>query len=241
MRSRPKPSFVLWLKHAFILIGKQPVIWLGYAAFMYFPLAAGRVSLALGIFFAVTGLFAGVAVAEYIDIGREGERRQGMMQSVSASLPLAMSMAALIVIGWFAFRVIYNFYSGEPEKILQFLFYWELTAENFADKDIRQLAVWIYRPAIAALIFALLMFISFVSWFSFPLMAFKQLDWVEAKRLGREADSACGGAQLQLIGFVLLLALAGTGAFPLVTPFIFFLISTLMYVSYRSVFRQPQQ
>ena len=236
MKGQAQESFSGWLKQTLALISRRLDLWFGYAVFMYVPLASCRVSLALGIFLSVTCLFTGVAVAEFIDTASVRDKSKSLIKSIKITLPLAMSMAALIVICWLIFRMVFNLYTGEPEKILQFIFNWELTDKNFADKDPRQFAIWLYKPAIASMIFSLLMFISFVSWFSYPLMAFKKYNWVDAKYRGREAANEHRSAVYKLVAFVLLLSIAGTGILPMVTPLFFSLISSLMYVSYKGVF-----
>ena len=227
-------SFSSILLNAMMLLSRRPLVWIGYCIVQSLLLTSGRISLALGIFTAVTCLLVGVSIAAWIDNNPHTENKP-IAQVVQSSLPLAMSMATMIVICWFVFRMVFNLYLGEPEKILQFIFDWQLTDANFADKDPRQLAVWLYKPAMATLVFSLLICITFVSWFSYPLMAFDKLNWVVAKYRGREISLEYRATVNKLIVFVMLLAIVGTGMLPFLTSVIFLMISLLMYVSYKGL------
>ncbi|MFW5444185.1 MAG: hypothetical protein ACKE51_07760 [Methylococcaceae bacterium] len=224
-------TFTGWLVQSFELANKRPVLWLGSVLFLAVFLALGRVSLALAILFSVSSLFIGVAIVDYI------HREDGSVwKTIQKHLPLAVSLAVLVLIFWFAFRVVANIYSAETEKIAQFFFHWELTAENLHSMVFRELIVWLYSSAIVALIFILLMLNSFGSWFSFPLMAFKQKSWSEARELGKQATAENLAAMYKLTGFLLITAFIGLGLIPLLTPLFYMLVATLMYVSYHDIF-----
>ncbi|NOQ35948.1 MAG: hypothetical protein GQ569_08635, partial [Methylococcaceae bacterium] len=135
-----KISFNNWLLKSLELANKRPALWLGYVIFLALVLMLGRVSLALTIFASVTGLFAGVNIAEYID---RTQTTESLMSALGKKLSLSFIFAAVIVVLWFIFRVVANLNAGEPEKILQFFYHWELTAENFQDKPFRQLIAWL--------------------------------------------------------------------------------------------------
>lgn len=224
-------SFLGWLKQAFELANKRPLLWLSSVLLLAVFLAIGRVSLALGIVFSVSSLFLGVLIIKQIDQGKSV-----LLIAQKKQLTLAITLAVLLMLVWFVFRVIVNVQADETEKILQFFFNWELSSENSQDKNFRQLLLWLYSSAIVALIFVILMLNSFGSWFSFPLMAFKQKSWSEARDLGKHGFSKHASAMYQLTGFLLMTAFVGIGLVPLLTPLFYMLVSTLMYVSYKDIF-----
>lgn len=226
-------NFIYWLKQAFELANKRPTIWLAYVLFLGIILLLGRISLVSVIFVSVVALFAGVNVAEYIDSPKTGET---LYSTLRGRLSLSFIFAAVIVVCWFIFRVIANLNAGEPEKIVQFFYYWELTAENLQGKSLRQLMVWLYSGAIVALIFALLMLSSIANWFSYPLMLFKHYSWTQAKEEGSKLIGENQAEFYKLLGFLLVMAFIGIGLIPLLTPLFFMLVSTLMYISYRDSF-----
>jgi len=195
-----------------------------------------RVSLALGIFLAVTGLFVGVGLAKYIDMKASTNTSLSFYRAIVKSLPLAILAAGSLVICWFAFRMTANIYSGELYKIGRFFFYWELTAEHLNNKSTRQIAAWLYLPAIITLLFILLMLTTFASWFSYPLMLFKNYAWSQARQQGHEASVKHQAAMYKLLAFIFAAAFISAGAIPLLTPVLYMLVSTLMYVSYKTVF-----
>jgi len=199
-------------------------------------LGVGRVSLALGVFLSVTSLFVGVGVAKYTDLKSSAGHSVSLYWAISKSLPLAVLAALSIVLCWFVFRLAANIYSEEWEKIAQFFYYWELTPENMDDKSLRQLAGWLYSSAIVALIFVLLMLTTFASWFSYPLMLFKSYTWSQAKEQGNKAVTRHLSAIYKLLGFVFAAVFIGGGMMPLLTPVLYALVSTLMYVSYQTIF-----
>jgi hypothetical protein len=231
-----RTSFSGWLSQALWLISRTPLIWIGYMLFIALLLGVGRISLALGVFLSVTSLFVGVGMAKYTDLKNSAGHSVGFYWAVNKSLPLAVLAAVSILICWFVFRLVANVYTGEWEKIVQFFFYWELTPENMADKSLRPLAGWLYSSAIVTLIFVLLMLTTFASWFSYPLMLFKDYTWSQAKVQGNKAVTRHQNAMYKLLGFVFVVVFIGGGMMPLLTPFLYVLVSTLMYVSYRTIF-----
>jgi hypothetical protein len=231
-----RTSFSGWLSQALWLIGREPLVWLGYMLVIGLLLGVGRVSLALGVFLAVTSLFVGVGVAKYTDLKSSAGHSVSLYWAISKSLPLAVLAALSIVLCWFVFRLAANIYSEEWEKIAQFFYYWELTPENMDDKSLRQLAGWLYSSAIVALIFVLLMLTTFASWFSYPLMLFKNHTWSQAKEQGNKAVTRHLSAIYKLLGFVFAAVFVGAGVMPLLTPVLYVLVSTLMYVSYQTIF-----
>lgn len=84
--------------------------------------------------------------------------------------------------------------------------------------------------------YVLLMFNTLGSWFSYPLMLFKQYSWGEARESGKQASAENASAMYQLTEFLLLTAFVGMGLIPLLTPLFYMLVSTLMYVSYYDIF-----
>jgi hypothetical protein len=231
-----RTSFSGWLSQALWLIGREPWVWIGYMLIIGLLLGVGRVSLALGVFLSVTSLFVGVGVAKYTDLKSSAGHSVSLYWAISKSLPLALLAALSIVLCWFVFRLAANIYSEEWEKIGQFFYYWELTPENMDDKSLRQLAGWFYSSAIVALIFVLLMLTTFASWFSYPLMLFKSYTWSQAKEQGNKAVTRHLSAIYKLLGFVFAAVFIGGGMMPLLTPVLYALVSTLMYVSYQTIF-----
>ncbi|MGJ0430127.1 hypothetical protein [Methylobacter sp.] len=231
-----RTSFSGWLSQALWLIGREPLVWIGYMLVIGLLLGVGRVSLALGVFLSVTSLFVGVGVAKYTDLKSSAGHSVSLYWAISKSLPLAVLAALSIVLCWFVFRLAANIYSEEWEKIAQFFYYWELTPENMDDKSLRQLAGWLYSSAIVALIFVLLMLTTFASWFSYPLMLFKSYTWSQAKEQGNKAVTRHLSAIYKLLGFVFAAVFIGGGMMPLLTPVLYALVSTLMYVSYQTIF-----
>jgi len=229
-------SFSAWLVQALTLISREPLVWAGYTVFIGMVFAVGRVSLALGVLVSVTSLFVGVGIAKYIDLKSSPEHAVGFYWAINKSLPLAVLAAISIVLCWLVFRVAANIYAGEWNKIAQFFFYWEFTPENLEDKSLRQLAGWIYSSALAALIFVLLMLTTFASWFSYPLMLFKDHTWSQAKTLGNKAAAKHQNVMYKLLAFVFAVVFIGGGLMPLLTPVLYMLVSTLMYVSYKAIF-----
>lgn len=229
-------SFGNWLRQALVLVSRAPLLWAGYTLFIGLLLGVERVSLALGIFLAVTGLFVGVGVAKYIDMKSTAGTSMGFYRMLGKSLPLAVLAAGSLVICWFMFRAAANIYSGEFYKIGRFFFYWELTQEHLDNKSMHQIAVWLYSPAIITLLFILLMLTTFASWFSYPLMLFKDYAWSQAKQQGNQASVKNQAAMFKLLAFVFVGVFIGAGIIPLLTPILYMLVSTLMYVSYKTVF-----
>ena len=219
-----------------MLVSRAPLLWVGCTLFIGLLLGIQRVSLALGIFLAVTSLFVGVGIAKYIDLKSSGATSLSFYGAIVRSLPLAVLAAGCMVICWFVFRAAANIYSGELYKIGQFFFYWELTAEHLDDKSMYRIAGWLYAPAMITLLFILLMLTSFASWFSYPLMLFKNYSWSQAKQQGNTASINNQAAMYKLLAFVFAAAFIGTGIIPLLTPVLFMLVSTLIYVSYKTVF-----
>jgi hypothetical protein len=231
-----KPEkFSNWLKQALLFINREPVVWVGYTLFIGIVLVLGRISLALGIFLAVTCLFVGVGIAKYMDI-KATPQRVKLSWAISQSLPLAVLAASTIVLCWFIFMAIAAIYSGEFYKIGQFFFYWQLTPENLNKPSSREIASWIYGYANVTLIFTLLMMTSFASWFSHSLMLFKDYSWSKAKEQGNKAVNKHQNALYKLLGFVFFEAILCASITPLLTPVLYMLTSTLLYVSYRNIF-----
>lgn len=212
------------------------MVWVLYTLFVGIILLAGRVSLALGIFFSVTSLFVGVGIAKYIDLNYSGDSPVGLFWAIKKSLPLAILTAASMVILWFGFNVMANLLSGNIEKIGQFFFHWELTPENLNRKSMREIASWLYTYANVALMFVLLMLTTFASWFSYPLMLFRNYSFSQAKELGEIEVSKNQGAFYKLWGFIFVQALLCSSMIPLLTSVLYMLVSTLIYVTYKNAF-----
>jgi len=183
-----------------------------------------------------TRLFVGVGVAKYIDLKYSADNPVGFYWAINKSLPLAVLAASTIVVFWFAFMVVANLFTGELYKIGQFFFFWELTPENLNNKSTREIANWIYSYSNVTLIFALLMLTTFASWFSYPLMLFKNYSWSEAIERGNQAVTRNKNAIYTMLGFIFVEAILCITVTPLVTPVLYMLTSTMMYVSYKGIF-----
>ncbi len=231
-----KPSFSGWLKQTLLFVSRGPLVWGGYTLFVGIMMTVGRASLALGILFSVTALFVGIGIAKYLDLRFSSENPVGFYWAINKSLPLAVLAATSVVTIWFAFMLIANLLAGEYYKITQFFFYWELTPDNLNRKSMREIAIWIYSYANITLIFTLLMLTTFASWFSYPLMLFKDFTWSQALEAGNYAVSRHQKAFYKMIGFIFAEALLCTTVTPLLTPVLYMLTSTMMYVSYTSLF-----
>jgi hypothetical protein len=228
-------KFSDWLKQSLLFISRDPIIWVSYTLLMGVLLVIGRISLALGIFLSVTCLLVGVGIAKYIDM-KSGERRVSLSYAISKSLPLSVLAGITIMLCWFVFMALATILSGEFYKIGQFFFYWQLTPENLNHKSSRELASWLYGYANIVLIFFLLMLTTFASWFSHSLMLFKDYHWSLAKEIGNKAVAKHQNALYKLLGFVFFEAVLCASITPLLTPVLYMLTSTLMYISYRNVF-----
>jgi hypothetical protein len=231
-----KAQFSDWLRESLLFVGRGPVVWVGYTLFVGMMLVVGRASLALGIFFSVTLLFVGVGIAKYIDLRHSGDSPIGLFWAIKKSLPLAILAAACIDTFWFGFNAAANLLSGDAAKIGQFFFHWELTPENIKHKSMREVANWLYTYANVALIFVLLMLATFASWFSYPLMLFKNYSFSRAKELGENEFAKNRAAFYKLWGFIFFQTLLCTSITPLLTPVLYMLVSTMMYVTYQNVF-----
>jgi len=231
-----KAKFSQWLKQSLLFVSRGPLVWAGYTLFVGILMTVGRASLALGILLSVTSLFVGVGVTKYIDLKYSAENPVGFYWAVNKSLPLAVLAAGTIMIFWFAFMVVANLFTGELYKIGQFFFFWELTPENLNHKSTREIADWIYSYSNITLIFALLMLTTFASWFSYPLMLFKNHSWSEAIEAGNHAVTRNQNAMYKMLGFIFAEAILCTTVTPLLTPVLYMLTSTMMYVSYKGIF-----
>ena len=231
-----KAKFSHWLKQSLIFVSRGPWVWAGYTLFSGIILVLGRISLALGIFLSVTSLFVGVGVAKYIDLKYSAENPVGFYWAVNKSLPLAVLAAGTIMVFWFVFMAVANLLTGELYKIGRFFFFWELTPENLGHKSTREIADWIYAYANVTLIFTLLMLTTFASWFSYPLMLFKDHSWSQAKELGNFEVTRNQNAMYKMLGFIFAEAILCTTVTPLLTPVLYMLTSTMMYVSYKGIF-----
>jgi hypothetical protein len=236
-----KVKFSDWLRKSLLFIRNSWLVWLGYTLLIALVLCIGRVSYALGIFSAVVCLFVGVGVAKYIDLKRfTPENSVGLLWAMKKSLPLAIIMGGMITICWFIFSALANILNGQPEMISYFFFDWQYTPENLKRRDVRELAIWIYGYANITLIFTLLMLASFASWYSYPLMLFKDYGWTQAKEVGRQETAKHREAYYKTLVFLVFQAVLCTEITPLFTPVLYMLTSTFMFVTYKSFFERSE-
>ncbi|PPD49346.1 MAG: hypothetical protein CTY16_04095 [Methylobacter sp.] len=239
--SKKKLKFTDLLQESLWFVKLRPVAWFGYCLFVGAVLVLGKISLAAGIFAAVSCLFVGVGIAKYIDMKTTSEHPVGFYWAINKSLPLAVLAASSIVACWFVFMLVASLISGEYYKIGEFFFHWELTPHNLHRETAREVFSWIYSYANVTLIFVLLMLTTFAGWFSHPLMLFKNARWSEAKEQSDRTVAKNQSALYKMLGFVFFEAVLCTTITPLLTPVLYMLVSTLMYVSYKSVFETDDQ
>ncbi len=231
-----KITFSDWLRESLHYIGRGPVVWFGSCLVIGLLMPLGRVSLALGVFVSIGSLFVGVGVAKHIDLKYRADNPVTLPWALKKSLPLAILAAASLVFFWGLFRTIAGIVAGDWQNIVKFFFHWEFTPENLAQQTtMRALAIWLFGYANVALIFCLLMLSSFASWFSYPLMLFRNYGWNAAKEKGRAVLSAYPNAFYKTQGFIILQAVLCLSVTPFLTPVLYMLTSTLMYVSYQSL------
>jgi len=233
-----KIKFSDWLRKSLLFIRRDPWVWTGYTLFVAVILCIGRISFALGIFSAVVSLFVGVGVAKYIDLKHSPTGSVGLIWAIKKSLPLAIIYGMAIVICWFIFSAIANILNGQPEMITYFFFDWQFTPENLKRRDTRELAIWLYGYANITLIFTLLMLATFASWYSYPLMLFKDYSWSQAKEAGRQESATQREAYYKTLVFLIFEAILCTEITPLLTPVLYMLTSTFMFVTYKSFFER---
>lgn len=234
-----KIKFSDWLRKSLLFIRLKPWIWFGYCIFVALILCIGRISYALGIFSAVISLFVGVGVAKYIDLKHyTPEQSVGFFWAVKKSLPLAIILGGMVVICWFVFSALANILNGQWEMISYFFFDWQYTPQNLRGRDSRELAIFLYGYANIALIFTLLMLATFASWYSYPLMLFKDYGWSKAKDIGREESAKHKDAYYKTLVFLVFEAILCTEITPWLTPLLYMLTSTFMFVSYKSFFEK---
>ncbi len=231
-----KPTFSDWLRESLLFVAYGPMIWLSYSVCVGVLMTMGKTSLLLGIVFSVTSLFVGVGVAKYIDLKYSVETTVTLPWAIKKSLPLAILAAVTIVVFWFIFMVLAYVLMDELYKVGQFFFYWELTPQNIEYRSGREIAMWVYAYADVTLMFTVLMVTTFASWFSYPLMLFKDYSWSQAREQGNYIVSRNQKAVYKMVGFIILEALLCTTVTPLLTPVLYMLTSTMMYVSYRALF-----
>jgi hypothetical protein len=232
-----KVKFSDWLRKSLLFIRRAPWVWAGYTLFVALVLCIGRISYALGIFAAVVSLFVGVGVAKYIDL-KNSEDSVSLGWAIKKSLPLAIIMGLAIVICWFIFSALANILNGQADLISYFFFDWQYTPENLKRRDTRELAVWIYGYANITLVFTLLMLATFASWYSYPLMLFKDYSWSRAKEEGRQESAIQKDAYYKLLAFLLFEAILCAVITPLLTPVLYMLTSTFMFVTYKSCYEK---
>jgi hypothetical protein len=232
-----KVKFSDWLRRSLQFIRRDLWVWFGYTLVVAVLLLISRISFALGIFSAVASLFVGVGVAKYIDL-KDSESPVGLLWAIKKSLPLAIIMGGIIVICWFVFSALAYILNGEFAQIANFFFDWQYTDQNLHRRDARDLAIWLYGYANITLIFVLLMVTTFASWYSYPLMLFKDYPWSQAKEAGNQEVGNNKEALYKTIAFLVFEAILCTEVTPWLTPVLYMLTSTMMFISYKSIFER---
>ena len=234
-----KIKFSDWLRKSILFIRHKPWIWFGYCVFIALILCVGRISYALGIFSGVVSLFVGIGVAKYIDLKHyTPEKSVGLLWAIKKSLPLGIIFGVVIVICWFIFSALANILNGQWQMISYFFFDWQYTNENLRGRDSRELAIFLYGYANITLIFTLLMMATFASWYSYPLMLFKDYTWSQAKEIGRQESAKHKEAYYKTLVFLVFEAILCTEITPWLTPLLYMLTSTMIFSSYKSFFER---
>lgn len=235
-----KVKFSDWLRQSLQFIGLAPWTWFGYCLVVALVLCLGRISYALGILGGVASLFVGVGVAKYINMKHTSDRPVGLTWAIQKSLPLAIIAGLTIMVCWFIFAALANILNGQAEMISYFFFDWQYTAENLKRRDSRELAIWLFGYANITLIFTLLMLTTFASWYSYPLMLFKDYSWSRAKMEGRQESDKHKDAIYKTVAFLIFEAVLCTEITPWLTPVLYMLTSTMMFVSYKRFFERSE-
>ena len=230
-------TFSNWVQDGLKLLLCRPGVWLNYFLLVSVLLSVGRISLALGIIFSAFSFLMTVSIAAYVNQPQSDETKKTLMDVTRTHAPVAFSMAVMLMLCWFVFRVVFNVYSGEPEKIISFFFDWQLFDQSIINQGIREYSGWLFRAAIVTLIFLILMLTAFVSWFSYPLMVCQGLNWSQAKHRGKAMTQAFYGVCQKQLAFSFFLAIVATGVSPFLTPLIYIFIGVLLYVSYADINR----
>lgn len=234
-----KAKFSDWLRKSLLFVRRGPLVWVGYCLVVAAFLCLYRMSYALGIFFSVVCLFVGVGICKYIDMKHyTPETSVGLLWAVRKSLPLAIILGGMIVVCWFIFSALANILNGEYAQIGKFFFDWQLTPENWHRRTTREVAIWLYGYANLTLIFTLLMLASFASWYSYPLMLFKDYSWSRAKESGDRETANHREALYKTLAFLVFEAILCTEITPLLTPVLYVLSSTFMFISYKDFFER---
>ncbi len=232
-----KAKFSDWLRKALLFFRRGWLIWAVYTLVVAVLLTLTRVSYALGIIAAVASLLVGVGLAKYLDLKHASPDAEITLGwAVKKSLPLAIIAGLVIVVCWFAFSAVANIANRDYGMLARFFFDWQLTAQNLNRPTTRELAIFLYGYANLTLIFVLVMMVTFASWFSYPLMLFKEYSWSRAKEAGNQEEINCKEALYKTLAFLILEALLCTEVTPLLTPVLYVLSSILMFVSYKEYF-----
>lgn len=236
-----KVKFSDWLRKTLLFIRRDPMVWIGYTLFVAVVLVISRISFAVGIFAAVASLFVGVGVAKYADLKHaETESSVGLMWAIKKSLPLAIIMGGIVTACWFIFSALANILNGQFAEIANFFFDWQFTDKNLHRAEARELAIWLYGYANITLIFVLLMVTTFASWYSYPLMLFKDYSWSQAKDAGNEQIANHKETLYKTLAFLIFEAILCTEITPFLTPVLYVLTSVFMFVTYKSIFEKPE-
>jgi hypothetical protein len=232
-----KAKFSDWLRKSLLFIRRGPAVWVGYCLYIAVVMCLYRMSYALGIFASVVCLLVGVGICKYIDMKHTApENAVGFAWAVKKSLPLAVILGGMIVICWFIFSALANILNGEITQIPRFFFYWQYSPEVWHRQTTRELAIWLFGYANLTLIFTLLMLASFASWYSYPLMLFKDYTWSQAKESGEREASNHREAIYKTLAFLVFEAILCIEITPLLTPVLYMLSSTFMFISYKDYF-----
>lgn len=234
--------FTNWLMQGMVLIAKRPLFWLLYCALLYPLLAIGGFSQIIGIVLSVVCLFVGVSIAAACDdTSMVSDKPIHVTAAIRQSLPLAIIAGLALMLLWFAFKIISDLLGGQIGNILQFFWQPNFLNELTASHSWLRISGKLYAIAMVTLMFVILMLTTFGSWFSFPLMIFKNYRWSTAKQLGREASKKHSKTMSNLMFFLGFATVLALGLMPILTPEVYMVTSIVMYISYRQVFMATQR
>lgn len=234
-----KVLFSDWLQRSLRFAAKKPWIWGGYCVVIALALCLYRISYALGILASVASLFVGVGVCKYIDMKHyTPEKAVDLGWAIKKSLPLAIIFGGMLMVCWFIFSALANILNGQWQMISYFFFDWQYTAQHFNRKDTREIAIFLFGFGNIVLIFVLLMLTTFASWYSYQLMLFKDYSWSEAKERGNYEMATHKAAVYKSVAFLVVEALVCTELTPMLTPVLYMLTSTFLFISYKEFFEK---
>lgn len=234
-----KARFGDWLRKAFLFFRGHFRLWFAYVLVVAFGMMITGISQALGILFAVTSLFLGVAIAKYADIKETTpESTITLTWAINNSLPLSVIAGLAVMVFGFVVSTVVKIADGDYAGVFRYFFYFQLSPDVLDRVSLGDLGAWLFGYANLSLIFVLLMSLVFASWFSFPLMLFKGLPWSRAKLDGKQEEANCRDVLYKTVCSLVVTAFLCIELAPLLTPVLYAMTSILIFISYRDYFER---